>query len=201
MGAAAKIGEISKERGIALKELSRMVNIPYTTLYNAVKRDSKMDFETVQRIATALGCSLSDFYPDGFFCADYEAANEQEEKERADVISEVFSNSAQKLQEAVSSAKEQRDKVRRSLLSQYTETLADLNDYGAQAAVLAAISIMGDDVTPAGVVVDVAMHDLRKVEDITNMLNLITQIPAYQRTTAAPQDAPAEPDDKEPAEK
>ena len=54
MGAAAIIGEIAKERDISLKELSRRVDIPYTTLYNAVKRDSKMDFETVQKIADAL---------------------------------------------------------------------------------------------------------------------------------------------------
>ena len=54
MGVAAKIGEIAKSKGIALKELSREIDVPYTTLYNAVKRDSKMEFETVQKIADAL---------------------------------------------------------------------------------------------------------------------------------------------------
>lgn len=63
MGVAAKIGEIAKERGISLKELSRQANIPYTTLYNAVKRDSKMDFETVRSIADAIGIVWYDLYP------------------------------------------------------------------------------------------------------------------------------------------
>lgn len=63
MGAAAIIGEIAKERDISLKELSRRVDIPYTTLYNAVKRDSKMDFETVQKIADALGVLWYNLYP------------------------------------------------------------------------------------------------------------------------------------------
>lgn len=54
MGLAAKIGEIAKKRGISLKELSREIDVPYTTLYHAVKRDSKMGFETVQKIADVL---------------------------------------------------------------------------------------------------------------------------------------------------
>lgn len=63
MGVASKIGEFAKSKGIALKELSRQVDIPYTTLYNAVKRDSKMEFETVKKIAAALGVSWYEFYP------------------------------------------------------------------------------------------------------------------------------------------
>lgn len=59
MGVAAKIGDIAKERKISLKELSRMVDIPYTTLYHAVKRDSKIDFETAKRIADALSIDVN----------------------------------------------------------------------------------------------------------------------------------------------
>ena len=50
MGVATKIGEIAKKRKIPLKELSRRADIPYTTLYNAVKRDSKIDIETARKI-------------------------------------------------------------------------------------------------------------------------------------------------------
>ena len=53
MGAAAKIGEIAKLKGIPLKEVSRRADIPYTTLYNAVKRDSKIELRTVQKAADA----------------------------------------------------------------------------------------------------------------------------------------------------
>ena len=54
MGISGKIGAAAKAKGISLKELSRMIDVPYTTLYHAIKRDSKMDIETVQKIATAL---------------------------------------------------------------------------------------------------------------------------------------------------
>lgn len=64
MGVAIKIGEIAKERGITLKELSRRADIPYTTLYNAVKRDSKIDMETARKIAAALGTSVLELDPD-----------------------------------------------------------------------------------------------------------------------------------------
>ena len=66
MGVATRIGEIAKKEGIALKELSRKANIPYTTLYNAVKRDSKMDLETVQKIASALNMNWYNLYPFDF---------------------------------------------------------------------------------------------------------------------------------------
>ena len=53
MGIGAKIGEVAKEKGISLKELSRKINIPYTTLYHAVKRDSKIEYEIAVKVATA----------------------------------------------------------------------------------------------------------------------------------------------------
>lgn len=55
MGVAKKIGAVAKEKDISLKKLSQIVGIPYTTLYHAVKRDSKVDANTVQKIAAALG--------------------------------------------------------------------------------------------------------------------------------------------------
>ena len=59
MGVASKIGEISKEQGISIKELSRRVNVPYTTLYHAVKRDSKVELEIVKKIADVLDVPLT----------------------------------------------------------------------------------------------------------------------------------------------
>lgn len=55
MGAATNIGNIAQQRGLSLKELSRSLGIPYTTLYNAVKRDSKMETSVVLRAAEILG--------------------------------------------------------------------------------------------------------------------------------------------------
>ena len=69
MGAAANIGKIAQWRGLSLKELSRSLGIPYTTLYNAVKRDSKMETSVVLRAAEILGIDyhellLKDFSSD-----------------------------------------------------------------------------------------------------------------------------------------
>lgn len=76
MGVAIKIGEIAKERGITLKELSRRADIPYTTLYNAVKRDSKIDMETARKIAAALGTSVLELDPDVSERSELKAFNE-----------------------------------------------------------------------------------------------------------------------------
>ena len=76
MGVATKIGEIAKEKGIPLKELSRRTGIPYTTLYNAVKRDSKIDIETVRKIAAALGTSVLELDPNACENVEIKAAGE-----------------------------------------------------------------------------------------------------------------------------
>lgn len=54
MGIGAKIGEVARKKKISLKELSRRVDLPYTTVYHMVSRDSKVDFETACKIAYAL---------------------------------------------------------------------------------------------------------------------------------------------------
>lgn len=76
MGVATKIGEIAKKRGIPLKELSRRADIPYTTLYNAVKRDSKIDIETARKIAAALGISVLELDPAAGERSELKAFNE-----------------------------------------------------------------------------------------------------------------------------
>ena len=51
MGIGARIGELAKSKKISLKELSRRIDIPYTTLYHMVSRDSKVDLNTASKIA------------------------------------------------------------------------------------------------------------------------------------------------------
>lgn len=62
MGSGARIGKIAQEKGVSLKELSRRVEVPYTTLYHIVKRDSKIDYDLSIRLAQALGISVADLY-------------------------------------------------------------------------------------------------------------------------------------------
>ena len=54
MGIGERIGQIAKMKKISLKELSRQIDIPYTTLYHMVSRDSKVDFDTACKVANAL---------------------------------------------------------------------------------------------------------------------------------------------------
>lgn len=62
MGTGAKIGEVAKQQKVSLKELSRRIEMPYTTLYHIVSRDSRIDIATVAQIAKALGVDMTTFY-------------------------------------------------------------------------------------------------------------------------------------------
>lgn len=55
--------KIAQERKISLKELSRRAEIPYTTIYNMVKRDSsRVSPENLQKLADALGVEIGELY-------------------------------------------------------------------------------------------------------------------------------------------
>jgi len=56
LGIGANVQKIAQKENISLKELSRRAQIPYTTVYNMVKRDSdRVSPENVQKLADALG--------------------------------------------------------------------------------------------------------------------------------------------------
>ena len=59
MGIGARIGELAKSKKISLKELSRRIDIPYTTLYHMVSRDSKVDLDTASKIADVLSIDIN----------------------------------------------------------------------------------------------------------------------------------------------
>lgn len=55
MGLGKRIGEECKEAGITLRQLAIKADVPYSTLYSAVKRDSDgIDAGTITRLANAL---------------------------------------------------------------------------------------------------------------------------------------------------
>ncbi len=63
MGIGANVQKIAQERKISLKELSRRAGIPYTTIYNMVKRDSsRVSPENLQKLADALGVEIGKLY-------------------------------------------------------------------------------------------------------------------------------------------
>lgn len=63
MGIGANVQKIAQKENISLKELSRRAGIPYTTVYNMVKRDSdRVSYENVQKLADALGVGIGEVY-------------------------------------------------------------------------------------------------------------------------------------------
>ena len=64
MGIGKRIGEECARHGLTIRQLSLKANIPYSTLYSAIKRDSDgMDFETVKKLAAVLVMSWYELYP------------------------------------------------------------------------------------------------------------------------------------------
>lgn len=63
MGIGANVQKIAQKENISLKELSRRAGIPYTTVYNMVKRDSdRISPENVQKLADALKVGIGELY-------------------------------------------------------------------------------------------------------------------------------------------
>lgn len=59
MGIGKRIQELCKTRGLSVHKLSIMANVPYSTLYSMIKRDSEgADGETLNRLAKALNVSV-----------------------------------------------------------------------------------------------------------------------------------------------
>lgn len=68
MGVGRKIGELCTAQKKSLRKLAIEANVPYTTLYSAVKRDSGgMDASSLKRISEALNCKMSDLIPGARF--------------------------------------------------------------------------------------------------------------------------------------
>ena len=61
MSIGEQIGLFANEKGINLRQLALKAGISYNTLYSIVKRkSSRVDYETMKKIADALGISLSE---------------------------------------------------------------------------------------------------------------------------------------------
>lgn len=60
-----RIEKVAKSQGISLRALSERAEMPYTTLYSIVKRDSKrLSHENIVKLANALGVSVNELSPD-----------------------------------------------------------------------------------------------------------------------------------------
>ena len=65
LGTGKRIGDACQQKGLSLRQLSIKADVPYSTLYSAVKRDSDgISLDALRKIAVALGVdlySLADF--------------------------------------------------------------------------------------------------------------------------------------------
>lgn len=89
MGIGARIGEVAKNKGISIKELSRKINIPYTTLYHAVKRDSKIEYEIAVKVAGALGVAVEELYIGDVYTHGYKDSIEAKAYELNNLITNL----------------------------------------------------------------------------------------------------------------
>ena len=225
MGVASRIGEVAKEKRIALKELSRRANIPYTTLYNAVKRDSKMELETVKKIAAALGVEWVELYPgdesdefvQGWSLEENTTTEPLSYRERVDLAS-AYLGSFQYSAEMESDSKWPSDESNKWLKRKLPEIAkkfdvkeSDLDD-GLYWDYPEDEKYLGD-IHEAVMSLPIRFRSLEKICRALVKMNAegqavaadrvqeLTQIPKYQRLTETPPDAPGGADDKEPTEK
>ena len=225
MGVATRIGEIAKENGISLKELSRQVDIPYTTLYHAVKRDSKMEFETVQKIAAALNIPWYELYT-GKIADDTsldillrrekisQFGNETERLADANACLDLWQTSTELASGLVWADDTRSDWMKRNIpvvASIYNVDENSLRDsvlryYEQQEIYLDAIKkIIYNEPLNLECLEKISkalaqMNDNGQTVAVERVQEL-AQIPAYQRTAEPAQDVPGGADDKEPEQK
>ena len=58
MGVGNRIAALCADKGLSIRKLALKADVPYSTLYSAIKRDSNgIDMDTLKKIADALGVS------------------------------------------------------------------------------------------------------------------------------------------------
>lgn len=94
MGIGNRIKELCNMQGLSIRKLSIMANVPYSTLYSIIKRDSAgADGDTINRIAKALNVTVADILLDV--------------NEMIDILSQSITNeSVQQIEEKIKSGTE-----------------------------------------------------------------------------------------------
>lgn len=80
MGVGNRIAQQCVNKGLSVRQLALKADIPYSTLYSAIKRDSNgIDTATIKKIASALGVSW------------YELLSDDPHEQAQGIIDDVFS--------------------------------------------------------------------------------------------------------------
>lgn len=62
MDTIARVIELADERSLSLFQLSKLCEVPYSTLKNAQARGNQLAVSTIERICSSLGITMSEFF-------------------------------------------------------------------------------------------------------------------------------------------
>lgn len=65
MNTVARVKELAQQRGLTLFALSKLCDVPYSTIKNTELRCGQLGVDTIERICIGLGIPLSQFFEDG----------------------------------------------------------------------------------------------------------------------------------------
>lgn len=90
MGFGKRLKQVLGEKGITVAQLSRDTNIPKSTIYSMIQRDSEPSFEDLLVISSALNLDFEDFasIPD----EDFSLSSMERAKERREKFAILFQN-------------------------------------------------------------------------------------------------------------
>lgn len=59
---ALRMKELATERGISLRKLSELADVPYSTLKSAQQYNRQLSVDTIERLCVGLQIPISDFF-------------------------------------------------------------------------------------------------------------------------------------------
>lgn len=178
-----KIKQVRLRENLTQKQLAEKCGMADSAIRKYESGKITPKFGTVKKIADALNIRPLDLYPDKFFQADYEPVNEEEKSFRNDAVQGLVDEVAVDLGSLSKALKDTRLEAEKKLKDYCEEKFQNLNEAGIQASILAAISIMGDDLMPDEVIASIARGDWSKCSEIINAIEAISNMPVYQTTT------------------
>ena len=62
MNTIQRVQELAALRGLSIYELSQLSDVSYSTIRTAEKRNGELTVDVIERISTALGISVAEFF-------------------------------------------------------------------------------------------------------------------------------------------
>ena len=96
----SRIKEIRKSLGISQREIANRLNLPFSTYSNYENNNREPSFDTIKKIADALGVSVAEIMQWTKFDTEYDSKKLSDEVKLLENIQNIFGKSAEKLLEA-----------------------------------------------------------------------------------------------------